>query len=576
VKDSNPSPSESWWESAVVYQVYLRSFCDSDGDGLGDLAGLISKLDYLEELGIDIVWVTPFYPSPQRDNGYDISDYEGVDPVFGTMRDVETLIEELHRRNMKLMLDVVLNHSSDEHPWFLESRHGRDTARRDWYWWRPPREGATPGAPGAEPTNWISFFSESAWTFDEATTEYYLHLFSSHQPDLKWENPDVRRALYALLRGWLDRGVDGFRLDVINMVSKRLPLEDGPPMGFGHYGDGFASFLSGPRIHEFMHELHTEVLSGGRPIPLTVGEMPGVTTHDAVLFTDPGRAELDMVFQFEHMGIDHGPGGRFDVRPARLIDLKTSLARWQAALAETGWNSLYWNNHDQPRVVSRFGSDLPQDRVRSAKALATVLHMHRGTPYIYQGEELGMTNYPFESIDEFRDIETLNYYRFALEMGRDPDTLLTALQYSSRANARTPMQWDDGPMAGFTTGEPWLPVNPNHIDINAADQLDAADSVFQHYQTLIALRRELAVVRRGDFTLILPEHEQIYAFTRRLGDEELLVVANLSSEDAEAVLPDPDLWSDARILLGTYDERQTARSPATVRPWEATVYRRGD
>ena len=574
MNDSNPEPSESWWESAVVYQVYLRSFCDSDGDGLGDLAGLISKLDYLEELGIDVVWVTPFYPSPQRDNGYDISDYEGVDPVFGTMTDVERLIDELHRRDMKLILDVVLNHSSDEHPWFLESRRGRDSARRDWYWWRPPREGATPGAPGAEPTNWISFFSESAWTFDEATTEYYLHLFSAHQPDLNWENPEVRRALYEVLRGWLERGVDGFRLDVINMVSKRLPLEDGTPMGFGHYGDGFDSFVSGPRIHEFIHELHTEVLSGGRPIPLTVGEMPGVTTHDAVLFTDPGRAELDMVFQFEHMGIDHGPGGRFDVRPARLTDLKTSLARWQAALAETGWNSLYWNNHDQPRVVSRFGSDLPQNRERSAKGLATVLHLHRGTPYIYQGEELGMTNYPFASIDEFRDIETLNYYLFALEMGRDPDTLLAALQHSSRDNARTPMQWDDGPMAGFTTGEPWLPVNPDHIDINAANQRDDSDSVFQHYRRLIALRHELAVVRRGDFTMILPEHEQIYAFTRRLGDEELLVVANLSSEDAKAVLPDPDLWSDARIILGTHHEPQVVQSPATVRPWEATVYQR--
>ncbi|HJR92507.1 MAG TPA: alpha-glucosidase [Acidimicrobiia bacterium] len=569
-----PPIPEPWWKSAVVYQVYLRSFRDSNGDGLGDLAGLVSKIDYLSTLGVDVVWVTPFYDSPQHDNGYDISDYQSVHPAFGTLEDVDRLIDELHRRDMRLVLDVVINHTSDEHPWFLESRAGPESGKRDWYWWRPPREGSTPGAPGAEPTNWISFFSGPAWTFDEDSGEYYLHLFSRHQPDLNWENDDVREALYSMLRWWLDRGVDGFRLDVINMVSKRLPLEDGPPLGVGHLGDGSDSFLSGPRIHQFMQEFNDRVIAPSGRTLLTVGEMPGVTTHEALLFTDPARGELTMVFQFEHMGVDHGPGGRFDVRPARVIDLKTSLARWQTALAETGWNSLYWNNHDQPRVVSRFGSDTEEHRRRSAKALGTVLHMHRGTPFIYQGEEIGMTNYPFESIDAIRDIESLNYHRLAVERGHEPASLLAALQYTSRDNARTPMQWDGGEKAGFTNGEPWLAVNPNHVEINVAAELEDPGSVLHHYRRLIELRHQLEVVRLGEFTLLLPEHEQVYAFTRSLDREALLIVANLTSAEAHVELPEVGDWEGAEVLISTYHDPPAVADLEALRPWETTVFRR--
>ena len=554
----------------MVYQVYPRSFYDSDGDGLGDLGGLIEKLDYLHELGVDVVWVTPFYPSPQHDNGYDISDHCAVDPAFGTLADLDRLIDELHARGMKFVLDVVLNHTSDEHPWFLESRSSRDNPKRDWYWWRPPRRGTKPGTRGAEPTNWLSFFSEPTWTFDPGTGEYFLHLFSRHQPDLNWENPEVRRDLYSILRWWIERGVDGFRLDVINMISKRLPLQDGPPLADTGFGDGSESFITGPRIHEFVQELHREVIDASERVLLTVGEMPGVTTHEAALFTDPARDEFDMVFQFEHMSVDHGPGGRFDVRPVRLSSLKTSLGRWQESLAERGWNSLYWNNHDQPRVVSRFGSDDPRYRVASAKALGTVLHMLRGTPFVYQGEELGMTNYPFRSVEGFRDIESLNYHRLATELGIESGPLLAAMQYTSRDNCRTPMQWDASAHGGFTTGEPWISVNPNYPEINAADQVDDPDSVFHHYRRLIELRHEWPVVREGEFRLLLPDHEQIFAYLRLGGTDELLVVANLSSQEAEGELPEPGTWDE--VLLSNFLDPH--RPGQAFRPWEATVFRR--
>ena len=561
---------EPWWKSAVVYQVYPRSFYDADGDGVGDLRGLIEKLDYIQALGVDVVWATPFYPSPQHDNGYDISDFRGVDPTFGSLEDFDRLISGLHERGMRFVLDVVLNHTSDEHPWFLESRADRTNPRRDWYWWRPPREGAEPGTAGAAPTNWISFFSEPAWSFDEETEEYYLHLFSRHQPDLNWENDAVRHELYAMLRWWIDRGVDGFRLDVINMVSKRLPLQDGPPRGDTGLGDGSDSYITGPRIHEFMAELHREVIDSTDRVLMTVGEMPGVTTHEAARFTDPARQELDMVFQFEHMSVDHGPGGRFDVRPVRLSSLKISLARWQEALAERGWNSLYWNNHDQPRVVSRFGCDDPRHRVPSAKALATVLHLLRGTPFVYQGEELGMTNYPFSSVGAFRDIESLNYHRLAVSLGVDSERLLEAMQYTSRDNCRTPMQWDASEHGGFSVATPWIAVNPNYVEVNVADQLEDPGSVLHHYRRLIDLRHRLEVVRHGRFRLLLPDDEQVFAYLRALEGDELLVVANLSDDTVRPHLPDG--WGDAEIVISNLDE---ARRPGeTWRAWEATVFRR--
>jgi len=558
--DGESPASEPWWKTAVVYQVYPRSFADSDGDGVGDLRGVLQRLDHLVELAVDVVWLSPVYSSPQRDNGYDISDYQDVDPVFGSLADLDALVAALHERGMKLVMDLVVNHTSDQHPWFAASRSAADDPRRDWYWWRPPRPGAVPGAPGAEPNN---------WGFDELSGEYYLHLFSSAQPDLHWDEPAVREAVHAMMRWWLDRGVDGFRMDVVNMISKDPALPDGEVAGAGPYGDGSPHFLSGPRIHEHLQEMHREVFAGRAGL-LTVGEMPGVTVEQAVLFTHPARREVDMVFQFEHVGVDHG-ATKWDVVPLDLTRLKASLARWQAGLADRGWNSLYWNNHDQPRVVSRFGDD-GAFRVRSAKLLATVLHLHRGTPYVYQGEELGMTNAPWTAAEQFRDVEAVNHHAEAVAGGADPEQVLAGLRAMSRDNARTPVQWDASPHAGFTTGEPWLPVNPNHVEVNAEAARADPDSVFHHYRRLIALRHDEPVVALGDFTLLLPDHPQVWAFTRRLGDVELLVVANVSGDPVDVDVPDADAWAQAPVLL-TNLPGEVVRV-GSLAPWEARVLRR--
>jgi oligo-1,6-glucosidase len=565
-----------WWTRAVVYQVYPRSFMDSDGDGIGDLGGVLERLDHLADLGIDVLWLSPVYPSPQADNGYDISDYQDIDPLFGTLAQLDELIAELHRRGMRLVMDLVVNHTSDEHPWFVESRSGPDSPKRDWYWWRPPRSGMAGGDPGAEPTNWQSFFSGSTWEYDETSGEYYLHLFDRKQPDLNWENPDVRQAVYAMMRWWLDRGVDGFRMDVINMISKDLSgrdgapdghLHDGPPLPGSALGDGSASYLCGPRIHEFLQEMHREVFAGRDAALLTVGEMPGVTVEQARLFTDPAGAEVDMVFQFEHVGLDQGRS-KWDVRPLKMRDLKASLGRWQAGLADVGWNSLYWDNHDQPRAVSRFGDDSPEFRRDSATCLATLLHLHRGTPYVYQGQEIGMANYPFASVDDFQDIESVNHFATEMVAGEDPTTVLAALRRMSRDNARTPVQWDDSKSAGFTTGTPWLPVNPDHVEWNAAAQRDDPGSVLAHYRRLIALRHGLPVVALGDFAMLLPEHDEVYAFTRSLEDDVLLVMCNVSRTPYPLAELLPGAVG-AELVLGNL-----AVADATVlRPWEARVLR---
>jgi oligo-1,6-glucosidase len=562
-----------WFRETVVYQVYPRSFQDSNGDGIGDLPGIISRLDYLRQLGIGVLWLSPIYASPQDDNGYDISDYQDIDPTFGTLADVDELVTQAHARGIRIVMDLVVNHTSDEHPWFIESRTSKDSPKRDWYWWRTPRPGQKAGTHGAEPTNWQSFFSGSAWELDAGTGEYYLHLFSRKQPDLNWENPEVREAVYAMMRWWLDRGIDGFRMDVINMISKDTALPDGHLTQGGLFGDGSPHYLCGPRIHEFLQEMHREVLEGREEKLLTVGEMPGVTVDEAVLFTDPARHELDMVFQFEHVGLDHGTH-KWDRVPLDLRDLKASMARWQNGLAETGWNSLYWNNHDQPRAVSRFATDDPRYRVAAAKMLGTVLHLHRGTPYVYQGEELGMTNVPFADEKAFLDIESVNYYEAAMAAGLDSDTVLGALRVGSRDNARSPMQWDASMHAGFTTGTPWAPTNPNHTDINAAAAVADDDSVFHHYRRLIALRRTEPTVANGDFTLLAPDHPRLYAFTRVHDRTELLVVANFSSEDlplADA-LGDLAAWDGAELLLGNLT---TPASPtASLRAWEARILKR--
>ncbi len=570
----------AWWTNAVVYQIYPRSFADSDGDGIGDLGGIIAHLDHLADLGVDVLWLSPIYPSPQDDNGYDISDYQDVDPTFGSLEALDELIAGLHQRGVKLVMDLVVNHTSDEHPWFVESRSSRHNPKRDWYWWRPPRPGFTSGQDGAEPTDWGSFFSGSAWQLDEATGEYYLHLFSCKQPDLNWENPEVRQGVYAMMRWWLDRGVDGFRMDVINLISKDPSLPDGARSGGRWAVPGSATF-NGPRIHEFLAEMHREVFGDRRGEFLTVGETPGAGLEDARLYTDPANVEVDMVFQFEHVTIDCGPGGKWDLIPLDLVALKANLARWQDGLAAAGWNSLYWNNHDQPRAVSRFGDDDPAWRVLSAKTLGTVLHLHRGTPFVYQGEELGMTNAPFAAIEEYRDIESVNHYAHAVADGRPAEEVLVALRARSRDHARTPMQWTAGSNAGFTTGVPWLAVNPGHVEINAADQVGDPASVFAHYRALIALRHSEPIVALGDFTLLLADHPSVWVIRRRLGGErggEVLMLANLSR--AEVRLDDAELaalgGTHGRLLLASHpDGAERAPSDRRVlRGWESVVYRR--
>jgi len=543
-----------WWHSAVVYQIYPRSFADSDGDGIGDLGGILTRLDHLADLGVDVVWLSPIYKSPMDDNGYDISDYQDIDPVFGTLEQFDELVAAAHARGIKLLMDLVVNHTSDEHPWFVESRSSRGNPKRDWYWWRD------------RPNNWLSAFSGSAWEFDETSEQYYLHLFSRKQPDLNWENPEVRQAIYAMMRWWLDRGADGFRMDVINMISKNPELPDGA--GSGPFVGGSEHYVCGPRIHEFLHEMNVEVF-GDRPDAfLTVGEMPGVTLDEALQFTDPARREVDMVFQFEHVMLDQGPAGKWDVRPLRLLDLKRSLGRWQEGLADVGWNSLYFGNHDQPRAVSRFGDDDPAFRERSATALALVMHLHRGTPYVYQGEEIGMTNVPFDSIDDFRDIESLNHYAAAVAAGTPPEEVLAALRQRSRDNARTPMQWDDSAAAGFTKGEPWLHVNPNYTELNVAAQRDDPDSVLSFFRRLIRLRHEHPAAANGHFTMLLPDDDRIYAFARTLGSTQLVVAANFTREPVRVQL---DGLDGATLVLSNYPAGTT---PDVLRPWEAWVFER--
>ncbi len=592
-----PGEPVPWWADAVVYQVYPRSFADSDGDGVGDIPGVTSRLDHLADLGVDVVWLSPVYASPQDDNGYDISDYQAVHPAFGTLEDLDALTEGLHARGMRLVMDLVVNHTSDEHAWFVDAKSSPASDKRDWYWWRGPREGMAAGAPGAEPTNWRSHFSGPAWTLDEASGEYYLHLFSRKQPDLNWENPEVRAAVHQMMRWWLDRGVDGFRMDVINMVSKHVgpdgQLADGrdtdPRTGLAGGGE---QYLCGPRIHEYLAEMHAEVFAGRPEKTLTVGEMPGVTVADAQRFTDPASREVDMVFQFEHVDLDHD-GSKWHPVPLDLRGLKASFGRWQAGLAERGWNSLYWNNHDQPRIVSRWGDDSPEHRAASARCLATLLHLHRGTPYVYQGEEIGMANFPWSSADEFRDIESVNHLAEEVAHGGDPAEVLPRVAVSSRDNARTPVQWDASPSAGFTTGEPWLAVNPDHADgWNVAAQADDPTSVLAHHRRLTALRHTWPVVALGDFTMLLPEHEQVYAFARRLEGtdaegapavDELLVVCNVggSAVDLTDLLPeavaDPDGWA-VELVLGSTPERDPADVVAdpVLAPWEARVLRRAE
>ncbi|WP_044895036.1 glycoside hydrolase family 13 protein [Bacillus alveayuensis] len=555
---------KQWWKEAVVYQIYPRSFKDSNGDGIGDIQGIISKLDYLKDLGVDVIWLSPVYKSPNDDNGYDISDYRDIMDEFGTMADWEELLAEIHKRGMKLIMDLVVNHTSDEHPWFIESRKSKDNPYRDYYIWRP-------GKDGKEPNNWESCFSGSAWEYDETTGEYYLHLFSKKQPDLNWENPKLRKEVYDMMKFWLDKGIDGFRMDVINFISKVPGLPDAPNPEGRKYVSGSQFFMNGPRIHEFLQEMNREVLS--KYDVMTVGEMPGVTVEEAKLYTGEDRNEVNMVFQFEHVDLDSGPNGKWDLRPLKLKDLKESFTKWQKGLEGIGWNSLYLNNHDQPRMVSRFGND-QEYRVESAKMLATFLHMLQGTPYIYQGEEIGMTNVRFASIDDYKDIETLNMYREkVVENGEDPQKVMEAIYAKGRDNARTPFQWDDSENAGFTTGTPWIKVNPNYKEINAKQAVEDSNSIYHYYRKLIQLRKQYPIVVYGSYDIILPEHEQIYAYTRTYENEKLLVILNFSAEQPTFELPKEITFTTKELLISNYDVNgEESIDKFTLKPYEARVY----
>jgi oligo-1,6-glucosidase len=563
------------WRQQVAYQIYPRSFADSNGDGIGDLPGITAKLDHLDALGVGIVWLSPVYDSPNDDNGYDIRDYRSIMQAFGSMADFDAMLAGMQQRGIRLMMDLVVNHTSDEHEWFKQARSARTNPYHDYYIWHDP-------VGGREPTNWEAAFSGSAWTFNEATGEYYLHMFSKKQPDLNWENPKVRQEVYELMHFWLKKGVGGFRMDVINMISKpwldagtfskseaRLP--NAPKVQDGFLQPAFEMVTHGPRFMAFMREMKQEVLDHYDCI--TVGEAPCATLEQAQEITNPNTGALDMVFQFEHMDVDSQVGkGKWALKALHLPDLKASLSRWQTGLHGKGWNSLYWCNHDQPRAVSRFG-DAGLHRERSAKMLATCLHMMQGTPFIYQGEELGMTNVKWFNIEAYQDIETRNMYAQAVvQQGRPHQEVIASIHAKGRDNARTPMQWSASKHAGFTEGTPWLALNDNFSQVNAAQARADADSVFHHYRQLIALRKAWPVLVEGDFELLLPKHTALFAFTRRLHDVQLLILCNFSVHFQGLPLKQLPDFSAATPLIGNLPTPEWAMSPDTLAAWEARVY----
>ncbi|MGM0837498.1 MAG: glycoside hydrolase family 13 protein [Bacillota bacterium] len=555
---------KAWWKESVVYQIYPRSFMDSNADGIGDIQGIISKLDYLKELGIDTIWLSPVYESPNDDNGYDISNYMSIMKEFGSIKDWEELLMEVHRREMRLIMDLVVNHTSDEHEWFIQGKASNDNQYRDYYIWRDPKED------GSEPNNWASNFGGSAWEFNEETGDYYLHLFSKKQPDLNWENMRLREEIYTMMKWWLDKGIDGFRMDVINFISKVDGLPDGEVKPGKSYASGSKYYRTGPYIHEYLQEMHRNVLS--HYDVMTVGEMPGVTPEQAIDYTAEERNELNMVFQFEHVGLDNGPNGKWDLKPLELQDLKKSLSRWQEALGEKGWNSLYFNNHDQPRALSRYGDD-GKYRIQSAKMLATLLHMMKGTPYVYQGEELGMTNVAFETITDYRDIESLQAYEELKSQGWNEGMIMKSIHEKSRDNARTPMQWSAEENAGFTKGTPWINVNPNYQKINAENELSNPDSIFYYYQELIHLRKQNEIIVYGNYQLILKDHPEIYAYVRTYQDKKLLVICNFYENNPVFELPRDIHFMTKQLLASNYEtEEQTDISRFTLQPYEARVY----
>lgn len=521
--------NEHWWQKSVVYQIYPRSFMDSNGDGIGDLQGIISKLDYLRNLGVDVIWLSPFYASPNADNGYDISDYQKIMEEFGTMEDFDELLKEAHQRNLKIIIDMVVNHSSDEHEWFKKSKAGIEPYR-NYYIWRK-------GVDGKEPNNWRSNFSGSAWTYSEERQEYYLHLFHKKQPELNWQCAELRNEIYRMMNWWLDKGVDGFRLDVINYIGKNPEFPDGV-IGKDGLGDFVPYAVNLPISHDYIKEMNSQVWHNREGI-LTVGETPFASTDDAVQYSCLDNTELNMVFQFEHMDLDNAEdGSKWSDRRIPLLELKRNFSNWQRKLYGKAWNSLYWCNHDQPRVVSRLGNDTDTWWNKSAKMLATCLHFMQGTPYVYQGEELGMTNYPFSDIRDFRDVESINaYHEYTEILHVDNDKMISYLRNKSRDNARTPMQWDETDEAGFTTGVPWMPVNPNYKVINAAAQIGDEDSVYNYYRKLISLRKEHPIIVNGDFELVGEDNADVFAYLRHWKDQILWVACNFTDRMQKIVSP---------------------------------------
>lgn len=536
-----------WWHSSVVYQIYPRSFKDSNGDGIGDINGIREKLDYLKELGIDVIWLSPVYKSPNDDNGYDISDYYDIMDEFGTMEDMDNLLKEANERGIKILMDLVVNHTSDEHKWFIEAKKSKDNEYRDYYIWRDSVD-------GNEPNDLGSTFSGSAWQYDETTGQYYLHLFSKKQPDLNWENGKVRNEVYKMMNFWVDKGIGGFRMDVIDLIGK---VQDEMITG------------NGPKLHEYLQEMNKAALEGKDL--LTVGETWGATPDVAKLYSNPERKELSMVFQFEHIGLDQIEGKeKWDVKSLELLDLKKVLSKWQTELEGQGWNSLFWNNHDLPRIVSRWGND-KEYRIESAKMLATLLHGMKGTPYIYQGEELGMTNVRFDDINDYNDIESLNMYKDRLSKGYSHNEIMESIYAKGRDNARTPMQWDDSENAGFTTGTPWLAVNKNYDKINAKQCLQDENSIFNHYKKLIDIRKNNDTIIYGDYKLLCEDDENIFAYVRELNGDKILVVCNFYDKDVEFKF-DGD-FNYSKVLLSNYNDSSKMIEKLKLRPYEAVMYR---
>ncbi|ELL0594782.1 alpha-glucosidase [Vibrio vulnificus] len=538
-----------WWHDAVVYQIYPRSFCDSNNDGIGDLNGIISKLDYLKTLGVNVLWLSPVYKSPMDDNGYDISDYQDIAAEFGTMADMQNLLAQAKARDIRIVMDLVVNHTSDEHPWFVEARKSKDSPYRDYYIWRDAKpDGSVPDDQG-------SIFGGSAWQWDEATQQYYFHLFSKRQPDLNWENPKVQQEVHKMMNWWIDQGIGGFRLDVIDLIGKEIDK--------GITGNG-------PRLHPLLQEMNRATF-GDKDL-LTVGETWGATPEIAKLYSDPQRHELSMVFQFEHITLTWQHGDKWNPIPLDLKQFKHVLTKWQTELSNQGWNSLFWNNHDLPRVVSKYGDD-QRYRVESAKMLATALHFLKGTPYIYQGEEIGMTNVAFESLEQYKDIETLNFYKVKTESGVSHQHMMDAIHENSRDNARTPMQWSASQYGGFSQAKPWIEVNPNYPEINVEQALADSDSIFYHYQKLIELRKQHPAIVYGDFTPLFAEHDSVFAYVRSHQDEQLLVINNFSDQDVSLALPDNLQNKEVNCLIYNYDPLDMLSVTLSLKPYQCFAFK---